>query len=201
MGLAPLTSMKRMPFYHSGSATFGSFLIAIMQFVGVCMRRHLKGLKKVDRNGKVFAIIGYFIEFCLWCCQKIIEFINRNAYIMIVIDGNSFCWSAFQALKLMIANIMSVAAVNIVGDLLLFLAKLSISIGTAFLAFVMLNGDEYKDEVSSPILICSIISIFHTPWLPSSWALSKWASTPLYCAIAETRKSTAVPRNTRRMFY
>merc|ERR1711981_203593 len=89
-----------------------------------------------------------------------IEFINRNAYIMIVIDGNSFCWSAFQALKLMIANVMSVAAVNIVGDLLLFLAKLSISIGTAFLAFVMLNGDEYKDEVSSPILICSIISIF-----------------------------------------
>jgi choline transporter-like protein 2/4/5 len=161
MGMTPLlTSMKRMPFYHSGSAAFGSFLIAVMQFVRVCMRVVMTGMKKIDRNGKVFAVVGYVIECCLWCCQKIIEFINRNAYIMIVIDGNSFCWSAFQALKLMIANVMSVAAINIVGDLLLFLAKLSISIGTAFLAFVMLNGDDYKEEISSPVLICSVIAIF-----------------------------------------
>ncbi|CAL6426676.1 unnamed protein product [Bathycoccus prasinos] len=161
MGMTPLlTSMKRMPFYHSGSAAFGSFLIAVMQFVRVCMRVVITGMKKIDRNGKVFAVVGYVIECCLWCCQKIIEFINRNAYIMIVIDGNSFCWSAFQALKLMIANVMSVAAINIVGDLLLFLAKLSISISTAFLAFVMLNGDDYKEEISSPVLICSVIAIF-----------------------------------------
>ena len=196
MGLAPLlTSMKRMPFYHSGSAAFGSFLIAVMQFVRVCMRVVMTGLKKVDRNGKVFAIIGYFIEFCLWCCQKIIEFINRNAYIMIVIDGNSFCWSAFQALKLMIANVMSVAAVNIVGDLLLFLAKLSISIGTAFLAFVMLNGDEYKDEVSSPILICSIISIFaYSVAAVFMGIVEMGIDTTLLCYCRDTEKHGGTPQ-------
>merc|ERR1712124_153921 len=45
---------EEMPSYHSGSAAFGSFLIAVMQFVRVCMRVVMTGLKKVDRNGKVF---------------------------------------------------------------------------------------------------------------------------------------------------
>jgi choline transporter-like protein 2/4/5 len=164
MGLAPLlVAMKRMPFYHSGSAAFGSFLIAVMQFIRICMRVIMHGLKKIGRDSKLWSVLGYLIECCLWCCQKVIEFINRNAYIMIVIDGNSFCWSAFQALKLLIANVLSVAAINIVGDLLLFLAKLSVSLGCAFLAFVMLNTDEYTqgdNAISSPVLICSVIAIF-----------------------------------------
>ena len=164
LGAAPLvTAMKRMPYYHTGSAAFGSFLIALMQFVRITVRLILSGLKKIDRATGIGKALAFVIECFLWVCQKIIEFINRNAYIMIVIDGNSFCWSAFQALKLLMSNVLAVAAINIVGDLLLFLAKLSISVGTAFFAFVMLDSDKYTvgdSTVSSPVLICAVLGIF-----------------------------------------
>ena len=40
----------------------------------------------------------YSLEYCLAYLQKIIEWLNRNAYIMIAIQGKSFCTSAWEAL-------------------------------------------------------------------------------------------------------
>merc|ERR1711981_1209379 len=82
LGAAPLvTAMRRMPYYHSGSAAFGSFLIALMQFVRIMVRLILSGLKKIDRATGIGKALAFVIECFLWVCQKIIEFINRNAYI------------------------------------------------------------------------------------------------------------------------
>lgn len=47
----------------------------------------------------------------------------RNAYIVVAVHGSGYCTSAFRAAKLILNNILRVAAVNVVGDALLWLGK------------------------------------------------------------------------------
>ena len=49
--------------------------------------------------------------------------LRRNAYIMVAVHGSGYCTSAFHAAKLILNNILRVAAVNVVGDALLWLGK------------------------------------------------------------------------------
>ena len=49
----------------------------------------------------------------------------RNAYIMVAVHGKGYCNSAFHAAKLILNNILRIAAVNVVGDALLWLGKVS----------------------------------------------------------------------------
>jgi hypothetical protein len=51
------------------------------------------------------------------------KFINRHAYIMVAIKGKNFCKSAIAAVALLVENVLRLAAVNIVGDSLIFLGK------------------------------------------------------------------------------
>jgi choline transporter-like protein 2/4/5 len=103
------------------------------------------------------------VQYCLWYLQKVIEWLNRNAYIMIAIEGKSFCWSAWEAISLIFANILTVGAVNVVGDTLLFLGKLSVSLLAGFLAFLMLDSETYTtgaNKVSSPLFIVIFVVVF-----------------------------------------
>merc|ERR1719231_786375 len=60
-------------------------------------------------------------------------------------------------------NILAVAAVNIIGDTLLFLGKFSVALTAGFVAFLILDGEEYKTgdhKVSSPLFIVLFVVIF-----------------------------------------
>ena len=60
----------------------------------------------------------------------------------------------------------------------------------------MLNGDEYKDEVSSPILICSIISIFaYLAWSAVFMGIVEMGiDTTLLCYCRDTEKHGGTPQ-------
>lgn len=53
----------------------------------------------------------------------------RNAYIMAAVHGGGFCSSAQLAVKTIVTNVLRVAAVDTVGDALVFLGKLSVMAG------------------------------------------------------------------------
>lgn len=42
---------------------------------------------------------------------------------MVAVHGSGYCTSAFKAAKLILNNILRIAAVNVVGDALLWLGK------------------------------------------------------------------------------
>ena len=66
----------------------------------------LHRMKKLSKDSKIVKYVGYYVEYCLWYLQKAIEWLNRNAYIMTAIEGTSFCNSAWNALALMVKNVM-----------------------------------------------------------------------------------------------
>ena len=76
-------------------------------------------------------------QYCLWYLEKVLKYINRNAYILVAVKGYSYCYSALQAIKLIILNMLRIAAVNTVGDFLTWLGKIVITGACALGAFFM----------------------------------------------------------------
>lgn len=158
-----LQSMRKMSWFHSGSAAFGSLLVAIMQFIRIIVAYMVHKMKTMEKDNIIIKYAACCVQYCLWYLQKVIEWLNRNAYILIAIEGNSFCWSAWEAISLIFHNILTVGAVNVVGDTLLFLGKLSVSLLAGFLAFLMLDSEAYTtgdSKVSSPLFIVLFVVVF-----------------------------------------
>lgn len=113
-----------------------------------------------------------FLIVCLWLLQ-------------IAITGKSFCKASAIATELIINNILRIGRVNVIGDVILFLGKLCVSLSSALFAFLMLDTHRYRsahNKISSPVfpvVVCfyfffsndcflirsSITLCFH----PSSW--------------------------------
>ena len=87
------------------------------------------------------------------------KFINRNAYIMVAVKGSSYCTSAVRAVKLLINNALILAAVNVVGDFLIFLGKMSIVGGAATVAFLMTDSPQYTDPGSDYYLSSPVVPV------------------------------------------
>jgi hypothetical protein len=68
------------------------------------------------------------VKCCLWCCEKCLKFLNRNAYIEIAIYGKSFCRSAGDAPTL--AHTPPIASVNLSLSLSLPLSHFSLSLSS-----------------------------------------------------------------------
>lgn len=89
-------------------------------------------------------------------CPFVRHFLSLTSIFLlqIAIKGKGFCSSAQTAAKLLFGNVLRVAAVNVIGDFVLFLGKMAVSLACAVLAFLMLDGERYKtgqDKISSPL--------------------------------------------------
>ena len=63
---------------------------------------------------------------CLWCLEKFIRYMNRNAYIMTAIYGYTFCKAGRESFGLLISNAVRAATLDRVTDFILFLGKIVI---------------------------------------------------------------------------
>lgn len=82
-------------------------------------------------------MLDYCRKMCIcftYCLEKFIKFVNYNAYVVIAIQGKSFCTSAQIAFNLIIENSFRIAIINSFGDFILFLSKLTVTILTLILA-------------------------------------------------------------------
>ncbi|XP_050368467.1 choline transporter protein 1 [Argentina anserina] len=160
--LPVFSSLKRLMRYSLGSVALGSLIVSFVEsirFMLESIRRRLKVSGTTPNNwfGKA---AFHTARFSLSCIEWTIKSVNRNAYIMIAITGKSFCKSSAVATDLIISNILRIGRVNVIGDMILFLGKLCVSLFTALFAFLMLDTHRYKsahNKISSPlfpVLVC-----------------------------------------------
>ncbi|KAF4529226.1 hypothetical protein B566_EDAN017664 [Ephemera danica] len=62
---------------------------------------------------------------CLFVFEKFLAYLNRNAYIEIAMRGCNFFEGGKRAFSILGSNAMRVAAINSVGDFVLFMGKVS----------------------------------------------------------------------------
>merc|ERR1712167_541535 len=83
-----------------------------------------KAAGKAGAIGKLVKVVLCAIQCCIWCMEKCMKFINRNAYILIAIHGISFCTAAKRAFFLILRNIALICAVpTTTGAFLLVINK------------------------------------------------------------------------------
>ncbi|XP_009356828.2 choline transporter protein 1 [Pyrus x bretschneideri] len=183
--LPVFASMKRLARYNLGSVALGSLIVSFVEsirFMLESIRRRLKVAGTTPDNwfGKA---VYHTSRFFLRCIEWTIKSVNRNAYIMIAITGKSFCKASAIATDLIISNILRIGKVNVIGDIILFLGKLCVSLSTALFAFLMLDTHKYKsghNKITSPlfpVLVC--------------WALGYVVAT-LFFAVVEMSIDTII---------
>uniref|UniRef100_A0A8C9Z9D8 Choline transporter-like protein n=1 Tax=Sander lucioperca TaxID=283035 RepID=A0A8C9Z9D8_SANLU len=136
--------------YHVGSLAFGALILTLVQIVRMILE-YIDHKTKAAQNPCARFILCC-LKCCLWCLEKFIKFINRNAYIMIAIYGKNFCVSAKNAFSLLMRNVVRVVVLDKVTDLLLFFGKLLVVAGVGILSFfffsgrILLPGSTFRSE-------------------------------------------------------
>ncbi|KAK3199015.1 hypothetical protein Dsin_022430 [Dipteronia sinensis] len=160
--LPVFSSMKRLLRYSLGSVALGSLTVSFVEairFMLESIRRKIKVANTTPDSwyGKV---AFYTCQGTLRSVEWTVKSFNRNAYIMIAITGKSFCRASAIATELIINNILRIGKVNVIGDVILFLGKLCVSLSSAVFAFLMLDVHKYRsahNKISSPVfpvLVC-----------------------------------------------
>ena len=86
------------------------------------------------------------------------QFINKTAYIQIAIRGKSFCSAAFDGFDIVWSNAMRYAIVGGVGEIIMFLGKLMISISTTLAFYCLVTYvPSIAQTMLEPILLLIVI--------------------------------------------
>ncbi|GMI79469.1 choline transporter-like 1 [Hibiscus trionum] len=183
--LPVFTSMKRLIRYSLGSVAVGSLVVSFVEsirFILESIRRKLK-VSGTTSDGWFGRMGNHTSHGCLRCVEWTIKSVNRNAYIMIAITGKSFFKASEIATELIMNNILRIGKVNVIGDVILFLGKLCVSLSSAVFGFLMLDTHKYRaahDKISSPLLPVLIC-----------WALGYVVAT-LFFAVVEMSIDTII---------
>eukprot|EP00301_Raphidiophrys_heterophryoidea_P001518 c10729_g1_i1.p1 GENE.c10729_g1_i1~~c10729_g1_i1.p1 ORF type:complete len:637 (-),score=125.26 c10729_g1_i1:235-2145(-) len=162
----PVTnSIWRTFVYHLGSVAFGSLILAIVRMIRWAMLYFSHRVKKLTKNNKLVKLVLCCINCCLYCFEKFIHFLTKNAYIMIAVDGHSFCVAAGQAWRLLLSNAARMTAVNVVTIYLFFISKLCVAVVAAICTSIWVSSkfmnysDGTPDKVSSSFApsVCAFI--------------------------------------------
>nr|XP_057947616.1 choline transporter-like protein 1 [Doryrhamphus excisus] len=148
-----LSAMLRTLRYHLGTLAKGSFIITMVKIprlILMYIHSKLKGKENACARCMLKSCVC-----CLWCLEKCLAYLNQNAYTATAINSTSFCTSARDAFTILVENALRVAAINTVGDFVLFLAKVLIVACTAFASVLALNYHrEYTVWVLPLLIIC-----------------------------------------------
>ncbi|KAH0456807.1 hypothetical protein IEQ34_014714 [Dendrobium chrysotoxum] len=160
--LPVFASMQRLMRYNLGSVALGSLVVSIVEsirFILESLRRRLKLVNTIPVS-RIEKMTSFSSNCFLGCIDWTLRSVNRSAYIMIAITGKGFCKASSIATGLIMNNILRIGKVNVIGDIILFLGKLCVSLFCALFAFLMLDTYKYKsahNRISSPlfpVLVC-----------------------------------------------
>ncbi|CAE7915874.1 slc44a5 [Symbiodinium necroappetens] len=136
--------------YHLGSLAFGSFIIAVIQFIRYLMKYYEKQAKAA--KNRVLVLVLKVLQCCIWCFEKCVKFLNKNAYIQIALMGTNFCVSAKKAFFLILRNAFRFGTVAILGTMIHAIGFLFIIASSVALGYLILTG-LYPDIAPAVCLI------------------------------------------------
>ncbi|VDM55854.1 unnamed protein product [Angiostrongylus costaricensis] len=132
--------------YHLGSAALGAFIIVLVRVPRYVIIWSLSRMRSVE-NVIIKKILSVFICI-LSCIENCLQYINYNVFTVISYSGFSFCPAAKMAVNHLLDNAVDVAALNSVGDMVLFLTKCLVAFATTFCTF--LRMEELWPSLSHP---------------------------------------------------
>merc|ERR1719506_3694267 len=132
-----LIGLKNTTLYHSGSVALGSLIVALIQPVKYYLQYLAEQQKKV--KNKLMEMVFRCLAYLIWCVEKCVKFLNKNAYIQIAILGKKFCWAAKDAFWLIFRNAMRIAICAMIAPFVKKFGVLTITATTTFFGVLMVR--------------------------------------------------------------
>jgi len=180
------SSIKDAFYYHTGTAAFGSLLIAIIKMIRAAIAY---AQKKAKQSGnKAAQAILCALQCYMWCMEKCMKFLNKNAYIQTAIFGTHFCASAKNAFFLILRNIARIGACTIVSEFVIIIGKMFICVITGGIAYMGMGSQAEAGDIDLNSPIGPVVMIMILSWFTASMFMNIFGmaiSTILQCFIAD----------------
>ena len=194
-----LTSFKRGFRYHFGSIAFGSLIVAIVRFIMFFFERFKRRMEKSigkKAPGKCYRCVLCCVECCLKCIAKVLEYINKHAYIMISIKGDCFCTAAWEGFALTVRNLGRFSVLTLLGKLFSNLGTLFIAVASGIIGYLVIENYGFiKEEIDSAFLpVFCIVIVGLIIGLVSMNVFGMSADTLLYCFLIDEEINKGQPK-------
>ncbi|KAF0978966.1 hypothetical protein FDP41_002036 [Naegleria fowleri] len=163
LGMPVVRSFFRTVVFHTGTAAFGSLIVAIVQAIRLLFEKIQRELETASNNNRIVKGCGWYVRVVLWIIEKVIKFFNRQAYVQTSMYGTGFLTSAKNAFLLMLRNPIQMAITQSLSTAILLLSRLAISCLTCLFTYgiaaktTFLNSD--NKEIQNPIFLAAIAFI------------------------------------------
>ncbi|XP_076048718.1 choline transporter-like 2 isoform X2 [Oratosquilla oratoria] len=196
--LALTYSFGRTLRYHVGTLAFGSLIIAIVRMIRVVLE-YIDRKVREKTDSMIIKCIMCCFRCCLWCLEKFLKFINRNAYVYCAIYGKNFCTSAKNSFFLLMRNIARVVVLDQVTDFLLFIGKMVVVGSVGIASFFIFSGDikEVKSHLPemnyylTPVIIITLGTFFIASAFFSVYAMA--VDTICLCFLEDCERNDGTP--------
>jgi hypothetical protein len=148
-----IVGLKNTAIYHSGSVALGSLIVALIQLVKYYLQ-YLAEQQKKAKN-KIMELVFRCLAYLVWCVEKCVKFLNKNAYIQIAILGKKFCYAAKDAFWLIFRNAGRIAVCTMLAPFVRKFGVLFIMVFTTYFGYQLLMF-AFKDDISTPYGACAI---------------------------------------------
>ncbi|XP_041356726.1 choline transporter-like protein 1 [Gigantopelta aegis] len=151
-------SIGHLVIYHLGTVALGSLVITIVKLPRWILMYLNKQLKGSENQCARFCMKCCIC--CLWCLERCLKYLNANAYTIVAVSGKNFCTSAKKAFTMLVTNVLRVAAINSIGDFILFLGKLGVMAATAAFGIIWFKSRSDLHYFAIPVLLVCVFAYF-----------------------------------------
>ncbi|XP_050737491.1 choline transporter-like 1 [Eriocheir sinensis] len=153
-------SWRTLVMYHLGTVAKGSLLITLCKLPRLIIQWATKKCK--DPEGSCARCGLRACSCCLWCFENFLKYMNHNAYTVTATRGTPFCTSAKIAWQVVLTNMLQVATINSMGDLMLFLGKVAVTGTVCCIALPVLHADPTLHLYAVPLIVIAVFAFFIT---------------------------------------
>jgi choline transporter-like protein 2/4/5 len=133
-------SLWRALRYHLGSICFGGLVLTIANMIRIAVEYMLKKMKGNEENSSVVKVVASCLRCLTWMLKEVLNFISDQAYIVVAMQGVSFCSAVKEAYTLLKGQLTQLIAVQIVAKFVLILGKAFIVVTCTALMFLQLDS-------------------------------------------------------------
>jgi len=146
---------------HAGSLAFGSFIVALVQFIRIIFMTLAEHAKKASGNNPAVKCIICCADCCLACIEKVCDYINAAAFAYMAVSGDGFCTAAWNGFLLNLKHILQYAWANALAKMFVFVGKVGLCVlNCCSLWMIMTYLTQDMEEISSPAGPILVVGLF-----------------------------------------
>jgi len=184
-----------------GSVAFGAFILAVIWAIQIVMLYIEKKMRDAGlAKNKFMELLFKYIHCCLACFERLIKFLNKQAFIQVALTGKSFCPAAWAGFLVILHHMVDFSLLSFLGNAFMLIAILVISCGSGALAWLLIRSTSYMDQISSiwfPVVLVVIMGyligkIFSSVYMVACYAILQC----FYVDLELNKASNKPPRHT-----